>query len=42
MELVMVFLRSSIREELKRLPNIRYYDAPPEKYGYGATEVEFI
>ena len=35
-------LRSSIREELKRLPNIRYYDAPAEKYGYGATEVEFI
>ncbi len=35
-------LRSSIREELKRLPNIRYNDAPPEKYGYGATEVEFI
>ena len=35
-------LRSSIREELKRFPNIRYYDAPPEKYGNGATEVEFL
>lgn len=35
-------LRSSIREELKRFPNIRYSDAPVEKYGNGATEVEFI
>lgn len=35
-------LRSSIREELKRFPNIRYRDAPTEKYGNGATEVEFI
>ncbi len=35
-------LRSSIREELKRFPNIRYSDAPIEKYGNGATEVEFI
>lgn len=35
-------LRSSIREELKRFPNIRYTDAPIEKYGNGATEVEFI
>ncbi len=35
-------LRSSIREELKRFPNIRYTNAPIEKYGNGATEVEFI
>jgi hypothetical protein len=35
-------LRSGIREELKRFPNIRYKDAPAEKFGYGATEVEFI
>lgn len=34
-------LRSSIREELKRFPNIRYAEAPQEKYGYGGTEVEF-
>jgi hypothetical protein len=34
-------LRSAIREELKRFPNVKYIDAPPEKYGYGATEVEF-
>lgn len=35
-------LRSAIREELKRFPNIRYTDAPVEKYGNGATEVEFV
>lgn len=35
-------LRSSIREELKRFPHIRYADAPLEKYGNGATEVEFV
>lgn len=35
-------LRSSIREELKRFPHIRYYDAPADKYGNGATEVEFV
>ena len=35
-------LRSSIREELKRFPNIKYGEAPQEKYGYGATEVEFL
>jgi hypothetical protein len=35
-------LRSAIREELKRFPNIRYNDAPIEKYGNGATEVEFV
>ena len=35
-------LRSSIREELKRFPNIRYAEAPQEKFGYGGTEVEFL
>ena len=35
-------LKSAIREELKKYPNIRYGEAPAEKYGYGATEVEFI
>lgn len=35
-------LKSAIREELKKYPMIRFGDAPPEKYGYGATEVEFF
>ncbi len=35
-------LRSAIREELKGFPNIKFKEAPPEKYGYGATEVEFL
>ena len=35
-------LRSSIREELKRFPNIKYAEAPQEKFGYGGTEVEFL
>ena len=35
-------LRSSIREELKKYPNVRFGEAPQEKYGYGATEVEFL
>lgn len=35
-------LRSSIREELKRFPNVRFSNASLEKYGNGATEVEFI
>lgn len=35
-------LRSSIREELKRFPNISYREAPLEKFGYGGTEVEFL
>jgi hypothetical protein len=35
-------LKSAIREELKKYPNIRFGEAPAEKYGYGATEVEFI
>lgn len=34
-------LRSSIREELKKYPAIRFQDAPPEQFGYGATEVIF-
>ena len=34
-------LKSAIKEELKKYPNIRYGEAPAEKYGYGATEVEF-
>jgi hypothetical protein len=34
-------LRSSIREELKKYPAIRFQDAPPEQFGYGATEVLF-
>ena len=35
-------LRSSIREELKRFPNIKFHEAPQEKFGYGGTEVEFL
>jgi hypothetical protein len=35
-------LRSSIREELKRFPNIKFTEAPREKFGTGATEVEFL
>lgn len=35
-------LRSSIREELKRFPNVKFAEAPREKFGYGATEVEFV
>ena len=34
-------LRSAIREELKKYPNIKFEDAPVEKFGYGATEVVF-
>ncbi len=34
-------LRSAIREELKKYDNIRFSDAPPEKYGNGATQVDF-
>ena len=34
-------LRSAIREELKKFPNIKYNDAPSEKFGHGATEVIF-
>lgn len=35
-------LKSAIREQLKKYPSIRYGEAPSEKYGYGATEVEFL
>jgi hypothetical protein len=35
-------LKSAIKEQLKKYPNIRYREAPAEKFGYGATEVEFI
>jgi hypothetical protein len=35
-------LKSAIKEELKKFPNIRFGEAPAEKYGYGATEVEFV
>ncbi len=34
-------LRSAIREDLKKYPNIRFDDAPAEKFGYGATEIIF-
>ena len=34
-------LKSAIREELKRYPNISYGDAPYERFGHGATEVIF-
>jgi len=34
-------LKSAIREELKKFPNIKFADAPVEKFGYGATEVTF-
>ena len=34
-------LKSAIREELKKFGNITYGDGPPDKYGYGATEVVF-
>src|SRR5436190_15079615 len=29
-------LKSAIREELKKFPQIKYTDAPIEKFGYGA------
>lgn len=35
-------LKSAIREELKKIPFIKYGEAPPEQYGFGATEVEFL
>jgi hypothetical protein len=34
-------LRSSIREALKKFDNISYSDAPAEKFGYGATQIDF-
>ena len=33
-------LKNAIREELKKYPGVRWAVAPPEKFGYGATEVE--
>lgn len=35
-------LRSSIREALKKFDNIRYADASSQKYGHGATQVDFL
>ena len=34
-------LKSAIREELKKYDHVKYSEGPPEKYGYGATEVTF-
>ncbi len=33
-------LKNAIREELKKYPGVRWQVAPPEKFGYGATEIE--
>ena len=33
-------LKNAIREELKKYPGVRWAAAPPEKFGYGATEIE--
>ena len=33
-------LKNAIREELKKYPGVRWNEAPPEKFGYGATEIE--
>ncbi len=33
-------LKNAIREELKKYPGVRWTEAPPEKFGYGATEIE--
>ncbi len=35
-------LKNAIKEELKKYPGINFGEAPQEKYGYGATEVEFL
>jgi hypothetical protein len=35
-------LKNAIREELKKYNGILFSEAPPEKFGYGATEVEFL
>ena len=35
-------LKSALREQLKKYPSIRYGEAPTEKFGYGATEIEFL
>ena len=34
-------LKSAIREELKKYPDIKFSEAPYEKFGHGATEVIF-
>jgi hypothetical protein len=34
-------LRSAIREALKKYDHIRYSDAPAEKFGNGATQIDF-
>lgn len=34
-------LRSAIREALKKYDHIRFSDAPVEKFGHGATQVDF-
>ncbi len=33
-------LKNAIKEELKKYPGVRWTEAPPEKFGYGATEIE--
>ncbi|TAH42980.1 MAG: DUF2027 domain-containing protein [Bacteroidetes bacterium] len=33
-------LKNAIKEELKKYPGVRWTSAPPEKFGYGATEIE--
>lgn len=33
-------LKNAIREELKKYPGVRWAEAPPEKFGYGATEID--
>jgi len=33
-------LKNAIREELKKYPGVRWTEAPAEKFGYGATEIE--
>lgn len=35
-------LKNAIREELKKYSGIIFAEAPADKYGYGATEVEFL
>jgi dsDNA-specific endonuclease/ATPase MutS2 len=34
-------LKSAIREELKKYADIKFSEAPYEKFGHGATEVIF-
>ncbi|REJ83502.1 MAG: DUF2027 domain-containing protein [Bacteroidetes bacterium] len=35
-------LKNAIREELKKYPGLRWQEAPQEKFGYGATEIELF